>query len=82
MIDWKFSDLESVAAFHVMHYQDGTIESWCATIKRHTDSAYKGLPMYVSTYAFVVMVWHDDNGKPHAKCAVTAYSANLAMKGK
>jgi hypothetical protein len=79
-INWDYSDLESVAKFHVNHYGYGTIESWSELIKRHVESAYDGKPTYISTYAFIVMVWHDESFMPNAKCAVTAYSALKAQR--
>lgn len=82
MINWEYSDVETVAAFHVATYGYGDAESWVDTIKRHANSAYRLSPTYVSTYAFVVMIWHDDNDMPHAKCSVTAYAANKAINNK
>lgn len=80
-INWQYSDLERVAEFHVKEYGDGSIESWSELIKRHVESLYDGKATYISTYAFVVMIWHDESFTPHAKCAVTAYSA-LKAQGK
>jgi hypothetical protein len=82
LINWQYSDLERVAEFHVNEYGYGSIESWSGFIKRHVESAYDGKATYISTYtsAFVVMIWHDESFKPHAKCAVTAYSALKAQR--
>ena len=79
-INWHYSDLESVAEFHVNAYNSGTVESWLELIKRHTESYYDGKATYISTYSFVVMIWHDESFTPHAKCAVTAYSALKAQR--
>ena len=79
-INWQESEIESVAEFHVNEYGYGSVESWSKLIKEHGESYYYGSPTYISTYAFVVMIWHDESSTPHAKCAVTAYSALKAQR--
>jgi hypothetical protein len=78
-INWEYSGIEFVAEFHALRYGYGTAESWSKLIRRHAESEYEGKPTYISTYAFVVMIWHDVNFMPHAKCAVTGYSALKAI---